>query len=67
MLNLIKSNSLLIRNCLIVYLIAGLLANILADSHRSFQESSQSANAHNFSRVISLGMAYSAKQSLNSD
>ena len=67
MFNLIKPQSIFLRNCLIVYLIVGCLASILAESHQSFRQSSQSINAHNFSRVISLGLAYNARQSLYSD
>lgn len=67
MFNLFKQQSVFIRNCLIVYFIVGFLANILAESHSNFQQSTQSANAYTFSRVISLSLAYNAKQSLGSD
>lgn len=67
MFNLLKQQSLFVRNCLIVYFIVGFLANTLAESHRNFQQSSQSTNAQTFSRVISLSLAYNAKQSLGSD
>lgn len=65
MFNLLKSNPILVRNCLIVYLLVGILANIFAESHRSFQESNQYLNADRFSRVISLGLAYHAKNSFD--
>jgi hypothetical protein len=63
MFNNLKSNSVLIRNYLIIYVIVGLLANVLAESHRSFQQSIQSDNSYTFNRVISFGFAYHAKNS----
>lgn len=67
MFKLIKSNPILIRNCLIVYLITGFLAHIFAESHRSFETSIQSNNAYTFSRVISIGFAYHAKNNFSND
>ncbi len=67
MFKLIKSNSILVRNCLIAYLITGFLAHIFAESHRSFQTSIQSSNAYTFSRVISIGFAHHAKDNFSND
>ena len=59
-------NCLLIRNSIILYLIVACLASVLADFHRNYQGSLQADNAHKFSRIISLGVAYQAKQVLTS-
>ncbi|MBL1210887.1 hypothetical protein [Geminocystis sp. GBBB08] len=53
-----------LRNCLIIYILAGLFSSLIADAHNSFQMSSQSDNANQFSRIISLSFAYQAKESL---
>lgn len=52
------------RNCLIIYIIVGVLASLMADSYKSFQASSQSVNASEFSRMISLKVAHQAKENL---
>ncbi|BAQ60654.1 hypothetical protein GM3708_1060 [Geminocystis sp. NIES-3708] len=53
-----------IRNCLIIYILVGFLSALIADSHKSFQMSSQSGNSNQLSRIISLAVAYQAKESL---
>ena len=59
-------NSLFIRNIMIVYILVGIVASFLADFHQNYQNSLQGENANKFSRVISLGVAYQAKQILTS-
>jgi len=51
-------------NCLIIYVLVGFFSSLVADSHQDFQITSQSDLASQFSRIISLGVAYSAKESL---
>jgi hypothetical protein len=59
-------NSLLIRNCIILYLLVAGLASLLADFHHNYQESLQADNADKFYRIMSLGVAYQAKEMFNS-
>ena len=59
-------NCLLIRNSIILYVLVACFASLLADFHRNYQGSLQADNADKFSRIISLGVAYQAKQVLNS-
>ena len=59
-------NCLLIRNSIILYLLVACFASLLADFHRNYQGSLQANNANMFSRIISLGVAYQAKQVLTS-
>ncbi len=67
MFKFLKANPTLIRNCLIVYTLTGLLSHIFAQSHHSFKQSTQSSNAYKFSRVISISLAYHAKESFDND
>jgi hypothetical protein len=53
-----------LRNCLIFYLVVGFFACLIADSYKNFQMSSQSDNASQFSRMISLTVAHQAKETL---
>lgn len=53
-----------IRNCLIIYILVGFLSSLVADVHKSFQMSSQSGNTNQLSRMISLAVAYQAKENL---
>ena len=53
------------RNCLVAYLLVGICSALIADFHKNFQISSQSANAANFSRVMSLTVAKSVKNNFS--
>ncbi len=55
-------NHLFLCNCVIVYLLCAWFAVFVADFHENYQKSQQANNAENFSRIISLGVAYQAKQ-----
>lgn len=63
MKNFWSDNSILIRNCVILYFLSALCGSVLADSHQNYQQSQQANNADKFSRIISLGIAYQTKQS----
>lgn len=66
MQSILSKNSLLIRNCVILYLFSALFASLLADFHQNYQQSQQANNASKFSRIISLGIAYQTKQNFTS-
>jgi|JI81BgreenRNA_FD_contig_31_7127742_length_1030_multi_3_in_0_out_0_2 hypothetical protein len=64
MLKQVNGRFIFIRNCLVIYVMVGFFASIIADSHKTFQLSSQSENAGQFSRLISLTVAYQANENL---
>lgn len=66
MLKNLAKNSPFIRNIIISHLLVACFANLLADSYQSYENSLQADNANKFSRVISLGIAYQAKQHFTS-
>lgn len=59
-------NTILMRNCIILHLLVGCFASLLADFHKNYENSLQANNADKFSRLISLGVAYQTKQTLTS-
>ncbi|BAQ66387.1 hypothetical protein [Geminocystis sp. NIES-3709] len=64
MLKKVNGQFLFIRNCLVIYVVVGFFASLMADSHKSFLLSSQSYNASQFSRIISLTVAHQARENL---
>lgn len=64
MLKQVNCRFIFIRNCLVIYIIVGFFASVIADSYKSFQFSSQAVNAGEFSRLISLTVAHQAKENL---
>lgn len=59
-------NKRLIANCLILYSLVACLASVLADFRENYQDSVQADNAHKFSRIISISVAYQTKQTFSS-
>lgn len=53
-----------IRNCLVIYILVGFFSSLIADSHKSFQMSSESSNMNGLSSMISLVVAHQAKENL---
>lgn len=64
MLKQVNGKYIFICNCLIIYVIVGFFASLMADYHRTFITSSQSDNADQFSRLISLTVAHQVKENL---
>lgn len=64
MLKPVNVRFIFIRNCLIIYVMVGFFASIIADSYKTFQLSSQSNNFSQFSRLISLTVVNQANESL---
>lgn len=64
MLKSIFLSSIFWRNCIISYILVGICSSFIADFYQSFQLSNQSENSDRFSRLVSLGVAYSVKENL---
>lgn len=64
MLKPVNVRFIFIRNCLVIYVMVGFFASIIADSYKTFQLSSQSNNFSQFSRLISFTIVNQAKENL---